>query len=78
MPYEGIIQPGLEGYSAYAIRRQMGDGGNIIFVKRLDDTYTALISVVTTDKLDWLTEQHKAAIEAAIRGGTISIQSAAN
>lgn len=78
VPYEGIIQPGLEGYSAYAIRRQMGDGGNIIFVKRLDDTYTALISVVTTDKLDWLTEQHKAAIEAAIRGGTISIQSAAN
>lgn len=77
-PYEGVIQPGLEGYSAYVIRRQVGDGGNILFVKRLDDTYMALISVVTTDKLDWLTEQHKAAIEAAIRGGTISIQSAAN
>lgn len=76
-PYEGVIQPGLEGYAAYVVKRPNG-GGNVYFVKRLDEIYVSLISVVTTENMDFLLEQHKTAIEAAIRGGTISIQSAAN
>ncbi|MFT3806588.1 hypothetical protein [Arenimonas sp.] len=74
--YEGDLQPGLEGYVAYVIRRQTGGGGQIMYLKRLDDTYLSVVMFIATENMDALISQHKANIEAALRGSTVSIRQA--